>query len=255
MASLDERRLNRAARRLKEARYAIALTGAGISTPSGVPDFRSPGSGLWEQVDPLEVASIYSFRHHPERFYNWIRPLAGLTLTARPNPAHQALAALEAAGVLKAVITQNIDGLHQAAGSRRIIEVHGHLRQATCMHCYAHFPARPIIERFIEDGEVPRCPRCGGVIKPDVVLFGEQLPARAFYEAQQEARRCDLMLIVGSSLEVAPAGDLPLLAHEAGAHLILINREATHMDALAEAVFHADVAVVLPRLAARALAP
>jgi NAD-dependent deacetylase len=255
MASLDERRLNRAAQRLKQARYAVALTGAGISTPSGVPDFRSPGSGLWEQVDPLEVASIYSFRRHPERFYNWIRPLAGLTLTARPNPAHHALAALEAAGYLKAVITQNIDGLHQAAGSRRVIEVHGHLRQATCMHCYAHFPARPIIERFLEDGEVPRCPRCGGVIKPDVVLFGEQLPARAFYEAQQEARRCDLMLIVGSSLEVAPAGDLPLLAHEAGAHLILINRDATHMDALAEAVFHADVAVVLPRLAARALAP
>lgn len=255
MVSVDERRLNRAARRLKEARYAIALTGAGISTPSGVPDFRSPGSGLWEQVDPLEVASMYSFRRHPERFYHWIRPLAGLTLTARPNPAHQALAALEAAGRLKAVITQNIDGLHQAAGSRRVIEVHGHLRQATCMRCYAHFPARPIIERFVEDGEVPRCPHCGGVIKPDVVLFGEQLPVRAFYEAQQEARRCDLMLVVGSSLEVAPAGDLPLLAHAGGAHLILINREATPMDALAEAVFHADVAVVLPRLAARVLAP
>ncbi len=252
---MDDEPLSRAAQLLREAHYVIALTGAGISTPSGVPDFRSPGSGLWERVDPMEVASIYSFRREPQRFYDWIRPLAGLMTLAQPNPAHRALADLEARGHLMAVITQNIDGLHQAAGSKHVIEVHGSLRQATCLQCYRRIPARPVIEQFIRDGEVPHCPACGGVLKPDIILFGEQLPVQALYQARQEAYRCDLMLIAGSSLEVAPAGDLPLLAHSNGARLILVNLEPTLLDPLADAVFHADVADILPRLVAQVVGP
>jgi len=252
---MDDESLSQAAQLLREAHYVVALTGAGISTPSGVPDFRSPGSGLWEQVDPMEVASIYSFRREPQRFYDWIRPLAGLMALAQPNPAHRALADLEARGHLMAVITQNIDGLHQAAGSKHVIEVHGNLRQATCLQCYRRIPARPVIEQFIRDGEVPHCPACGGVLKPDIILFGEQLPVQALYQAQQEAYRCDLMLIAGSSLEVAPAGDLPLLAHSAGARLILVNLEPTPLDSLADAVFHADVADILPRLVTQVVGP
>jgi NAD-dependent deacetylase len=253
MLSIDEHVLDRATTLLEKARYIIALTGAGISTPSGVPDFRSPESGLWEHDDPMEVASIYSFRRQPQCFYNWIRSLARQTLHAQPNPAHRALAALEGAGRLMSVITQNIDGLHQAAGSRRVIEVHGHLRGATCIQCFQRLAARPIMERFVADGEVPLCPSCGGVVKPDIILFGEQLPVQALHEAQQEARQCDVMLIAGSSLEVAPAGDLPLLAREIGARLILVNLGPTHLDALADVVLHADVADALPRLAARLL--
>jgi NAD-dependent deacetylase len=250
---MDQELLDRAISLLAGASSIVALTGAGISTPSGVPDFRSPGSGLWERADPLEVASIYSFRRQPQRFYDWIRPLAVLTLQAQPNPAHEALATLEAAGRLRSIVTQNIDGLHQAAGSRRVIEVHGHLRQATCIQCYQRLPARPIIERFVADGEVPRCGECGGVVKPDVILFGEQLPVQALHDAQQEAKRCDVLLVAGSSLEVAPVGDLPLLARDAGARLIFVNLEPTHLDSLADVVLHADVAEVLPRLAAALL--
>ncbi len=234
---------------LRRARYTVALTGAGISTRSGIPDFRSPRSGLWEQVNPAEVGSLYGFRHHPERFYHWIRPLARLILTASPNPAHLALARLERNGHLKSIITQNIDMLHERAGSRTIYEIHGHLRELTCIHCFAVFPAGPLVNTFVEAGQVPYCPRCGHVLKPNVILLGEQLPARALAAARREARQCDLMLVIGSSLEVYPAAELPLLAQRAGAALVFINLGSTALDPLADAVIHADVVDVLPRLA------
>lgn len=234
---------------LRRSRYAVALTGAGISTRSGIPDFRSPRSGLWEQANPAEVASLYGFRHHPERFYTWIRPLAHTILNARPNPAHVALARLERSGHLKSVITQNIDMLHAQAGSQTVYEIHGHLRELTCIHCFAHFPAEPRIQAFMESGEVPRCPHCGHVLKPDVILLGEQLPARALAAARREARQCDAMLVIGSSLEVYPAAELPLLARRAGATLVFINLGETTLDAVADIVIHADVVEVLPWLA------
>jgi NAD-dependent deacetylase len=240
----------RAAGLLRKARAAVALTGAGISTPSGIPDFRSPGSGLWEEFDPLEVASIDGFVQNPQAFYRWIRPLARIILQAVPNPAHRALAELEAGGWLQAVITQNIDLLHDRAGSRRVLEIHGHVRQATCLECHHAQPARPILERFVEDGRTPHCPDCGGVLKPNVVLFGEPLPAGLLAEAERLARRCDLMLVAGSSLEVAPAGDLPALARSHGARLMIVNREPTPMDDEAEVVIHGDVAEALPAILA-----
>lgn len=235
-----------AATLLREACHAVALTGAGISTPSGIPDFRSPQSGLWKQANPLEVASLSAFRRRPEAFYTWVRPLVEALLAARPNPAHTALAALESGGWLKAIITQNIDGLHQQAGSREVLELHGHLREAACLRCHRVLSAQSFLDDFLASGEVPHCPQCGGVIKPNVVLFGEQLPVAVLDAAMEHARQADLMLVAGSSLEVAPASHLPLLAHKHGGHLIIVNLTPTPIDDLADVVIHGDVAEVLP---------
>ena len=240
--------ITRAARLLRQAAYTVALTGAGHSTPSGIPDFRSPESGLWTRVDPLAVASLFAFRVRPQDFYDWIRPLARVMLEAQPNPGHHALAQLEKAGLLKSVITQNIDGLHQRAGSLRVHEVHGHMREATCIHCYRVVPAESLIEEFLEEGQVPRC-TCGGVMKPNVILFGEQLPLNALTAARQDTRACDLMLVIGSSLTVEPVSDLPLMALGHGAKLVIVNYQPTHLDERADVVIHADLADVMPRIA------
>ena len=239
----------RAQELLARAKRVVALTGAGISTASGIPDFRSANSGEWQRVDPFEVASIYAFRRRPEDFYQWIHPIAKKTVEAQPNAAHLALAQLEAYGPLQAVITQNIDMLHSRAGSSQVFEVHGHLREVTCLRCYTIFPADAHLQRFISTAEVPRCELCAGVLKPNVILFGEQLPVKVLNESKKLARSCDLMLVAGSSLEVAPAGDLPHLAVGSGARLIIVNLEPTYIDHLADIVIHADVVDVLPRLA------
>lgn len=241
--------IQRAADLIRNARHAVALTGAGISTPSGIPDFRSPASGLWTWVDPMAVASIWAFRTRPEAFYEWVRPLARQMRSAKPNAAHRALAQLESTGHLHAVITQNIDNLHQRAGSKLVLELHGHLREATCVRCYTVVPALDIIDQFIADGQVPVC-ACGGILKPNVILFGEMLPVDVLLEAEREARRCDVMLVAGSSLEVTPAADLPLTARQHGAQIIIVNYQPTPVDSQASVVIHADVAYVLPRIAA-----
>ncbi|MCB8938436.1 MAG: NAD-dependent deacylase [Ardenticatenaceae bacterium] len=240
----------RAVELLRQAKTVVALTGAGVSTPSGIPDFRSPESGVWDQVDPMEVASIYAFRHDPDAFFNWIRPLASTILNAQPNPAHIALASLEANGRLKATITQNIDLLHTRAGSRTVYEVHGSLQKATCQGCHTQVDGWPLLQALVKTTQIPRCQSCGHLLKPNVILFGELLPALTMHLAQQVARQCDLMLVAGSSLEVAPAGDLPLLAKQAGARLIIVNLQPTHMDRAADLVFREDVAELLPQLAA-----
>jgi len=234
---------------LRKSRHAVALTGAGISTPSGIPDFRSPESGLWERADPFQVASIYAFRQRPQDFYDWIHPLTKKTLAAQPNPAHVALAQLEQYGPIKAVITQNIDMLHTRAGSETVLEVHGHMRELTCLRCYDIVPSEAVLQEFIETGEAPHC-SCGGVLKPNVILFGEQLPMRTMNRSKKQAQLCDLLLVAGSSLEVAPAGDLPAMAYETGSRLIIVNYDETHADQMADVVIHADVVDVLPRLAA-----
>ncbi len=239
---------------LSHASYAIALTGAGISTPSGIPDFRSPGSGLWNQVNPMDVASIIAFRQHPETFYDWVRPLAGKILNAEPNPAHYALAQLEAAGKLKTIITQNIDGLHQAAMSRDVLEVHGHIRSATCVRCYKSFDAQPVMQALMDGDTVPTCNVCGGPLKPDVILFGEQLPVEPLLQARHAATKADVILVVGSSLEVAPVSDLPYEALAHGAKLIIINFQPTYLDDRAAVVIHHDVTEVLPEITKRVIA-
>lgn len=234
---------------LRHANHATALTGAGHSTRSGIPDFRSPGSGLWKISNPAEVASLHGFRLHPEHFYNWIRPFARTILHAEPNAAHIALAQMESTGTLKSIITQNIDMLHSRAGSQQVIEIHGHLREVTCIHCFAVYPADEHIYRFLDDGEIPMCPACGHVLKPNVILYGEQLPAQALTAARQQTRTCDVMLVAGSSLEVFPAADLPVQAKRNGASLIFINLSPTEFDPLADVVIHADVTDILPQIA------
>ncbi len=233
---------------LRRAEHMVVLTGAGYSTPSGIPDFRSPQSGLWERYNPAEVASLYGFRLHPERFYDWMRPLARLLLEAEPNAAHYALAQLEARGKLSSVITQNIDMLHTRAGSQTVYELHGHLREMTCIHCFASYPAETYITHFLENGALPRCEKCGHVLKPDVILFGEQLPAHTLAAARREARQCDVMLVAGSSLEVYPAAELPAMAQHFGATVILVNLTPTAFDPQADVVLHADIAEVIPQL-------
>lgn len=232
---------------LQTAKYAVALTGAGISTPSGIPDFRSPGKGLWERANPMEVASLSTFRHHPERFYDWLRPLMRATWNAQPNPAHYALAELESKGILKAVLTQNIDGLHQRAGSKAVFEVHGSLMTISCIRCQATHASQRYRQELLEKTGLPRCPACGAVLKPDIVLFEEMLPEEVWSASEEHALRSDLFLVVGSSLEVVPAAYLPHDALKNGARLVIVNLTPTHLDDEAAVVIHGDAAKILPQ--------
>jgi NAD-dependent deacetylase len=233
---------------VKASRRAVILTGAGISTPSGIPDFRSPESGLWQRYDPFEVASLTAFRYHPEKFFAWLYPLAKTIFDAQPNPAHNELARLEQTGIIQAIITQNIDRLHQRAGSRNVVEVHGTLDTMTCIGCFQQVESEPYTRAFIEEHIIPRCPGCHQVLKPDIVLFGEQLPHRAWLRAVEACKNCDLMLVAGSSLEVLPVASLPMKAVENGAHLIIINRTKTYIDVRADVVFGEDVSIIIPQI-------
>lgn len=239
-----------AATLLKNAHRAVVLTGAGVSTPSGIPDFRTPGSGMWDNADPHVVASMYNFRIKPQLFYNWIRPVAHTLLTAKPNPAHHAIATLEELGIVQAVVTQNIDMLHTRAGSQTVHEVHGTIASGTCLHCYTRYPVTDFVEEFIATGQIPRCPHDDAMIKPDVVLFGEALPRKPFQAAQRATKCADVMIVAGSSLEVAPVSNLPEMALVHGARLIVVNREETYIDRQAAVVLRADVAEALPAIVA-----
>lgn len=238
--------VERAASMLVEARRTVVLTGAGISTPSGIPDFRSPREGLWAQTEPEDVASLRAFMRDPGAFVAWLRPLLTRILQAEPNPAHRALAALEQAGLVQAIITQNIDGLHQKAGSRSVTELHGNLREIFCLAC-----RRRYLAPRIPPGTPPRCD-CGGVLKPNTVLFGEALPPAALERALREAAGCGCLLVVGTSALVQPAASLPSIAREHGAWVIEVNLERS--AAAAELFLEGPAGVVLPQLAARVLA-
>jgi NAD-dependent deacetylase len=234
---------------LRKAKYSVVLTGAGISTHSGIPDFRSEGTGLWSRDEPMEVASLNTFRTDPERFFVWFRPLASQIFNAAPNPAHVALAELERAGRVQSIITQNIDALHHKAGSKNVIEMHGTLRTLSCTQCFRTAEAEDFLKPFMEQGVLPRCPSCNALLKPDVILFGEQLPQKAWFEAQRQSRQCDLMLVAGSSLEVLPVAGLPMQAIDRGAHLVILNNAPTYLNVRADVVIQQDVAAVLPAIA------
>ncbi len=245
---LFEQAIQSAARYLRNARHAIAFTGAGISTPSGIPDFRSQGSGLWRKSDPMKVASLSSFRHTPQVFFDWLRPLAQYIDRATPNPAHLALAQMEQAGILKAVITQNIDGLHQRGGSQTVLEVHGSLTTLVCMHCHSTYPLEDFLPAFLQDGTLPLCSDCQHILKPDFVLFEEMLPRETWLAAQQHCEEADVVLIAGSALEVMPAASLPMIAADHGAVVLINNYTPTFLDEQAAVLLPADVAEVLPRI-------
>jgi NAD-dependent deacetylase len=227
----------------------VALTGAGVSAESGIPTFRGAG-GLWTKFDPVKVSSIDTFLADPSVYWQAAKERGNIALAAKPNPAHEALAAMEAAGRLVAVVTQNTDGLHQAAGTRHVIELHGSGRTVECLECGRREPRSEVQARL--DVEMPpRCRHCGGgPLKPTVVLFGEAMPQAAVQEAYGLAEQADVMLVVGSSLVVYPAADIPLVAIRAGAPMVVINAEPTPFDRLAEVVIHGRAGEVLPEIAA-----
>jgi NAD-dependent deacetylase len=221
--------VDRLAELVRESRRTVALTGAGVSVPSGIPDFRTPETGMWANVDPMEVAHIDVFERDPARFWSYYRPRFQALGDKRPNAAHEALAELERRGLVEGVITQNIDRLHRAAGSREVVEVHGSIATSTCRACGASFGIEEVEALFGEDG-IARCADCGGAVKPDVVLFGELLPEGAMRRAQELAEGADLMLCVGSSLVVHPVAGLPALTVELGGRLAIVTKGPTPYD-------------------------
>jgi len=229
---------------------AIVFTGAGVSTESGIPDFRGP-SGLWRRIPP-EVFSIDYFLEEPGEVWRLYAELHSVLAAARPNPAHKAIARLEELGLIEAVVTQNIDGLHQAAGSRRVLELHGTGRYAVCLGCGRRIPIEEALAAGRERGWPPRCPGCSGLLKPDAVFFGEPLPRGVLEEAFRLARRARVVLVVGSSLQVYPAALVPEEAARHGARLAIVNLEPTPLDWRAEVVVRERAGRFLPLVAREA---
>ncbi len=235
VAGSDEHRaaVERLAALLREAAgAAVVLSGAGVSVPSGIPDFRSPETGRWANVDPMEVAHIEVFERDPARFWSYYRPRFQQLGDKRPNAAHTAIAELERRGLVRAVITQNIDRLHRAAGSREVVEVHGSIAASSCRDCGASYELETV-EGLFDAAGIARCPACGGPLKPDVVLFGELLPAAAIERAGALAEEAELMICVGSSLVVHPVAGLPSLTLERGGSLAVVTKGETPYDEVA----------------------
>src|SRR4051794_10534528 len=230
----------------------VVLTGAGVSTESGIPDFRSR-TGLWAEFDPMEYATISAFRRNPVKVWDFYAQRCDFLARAEPNPAHHALTALERAGVVRALITQNIDMLHERAGSRDVIEVPAPTRPSSCLDCGERLALRDVLE-LLRDAPAPPCPRCGRILKPDVVMFGELLPPAAIDRAFELAQRAALLLVVGSSLEVYPVAGLPRDTLAAGGRLAIVNRGTTPYDADAtlriDAAAGATLAAVADELSA-----
>lgn len=215
--------LNKIAKLIKESSYVVALTGAGVSVASGIPDFRSP-QGLWSKYPPEIYATYSSFLKNPKYFWEMVWETLEPLTKAQPNPAHQALAWLEKAGILKAIITQNIDGLHQSSGSNKVVELHGNFQNVTCLNCQNKLSFQEVVST--QKGTLPPpCPSCQGILKSDVTLFGEPIKKKTLQEAFKLASSCDLLLILGTSLTVYPAGYLPKIAQKNGASIVIINSD------------------------------
>jgi NAD-dependent deacetylase len=243
-------RVERLASLIREAGSVVALTGAGISVPSGIPDFRSPGTGLWENVDPMEVAHIDAWRADPERFWHFYGSRFQTLEGKAPNGAHEALVELERRGRLDAIITQNIDRLHRRAGSRRLIEVHGSIDTSSCLDCGAAYPIAQVRARLADSPvSVPACD-CGQPLKPDVVLFGEWLPQAALEEAYALAAGADVLLCVGSSLEVHPIAQLPGVTRQNGGAVAIVTQGPTPWDGRAAVRLDGDVVAELQAVVA-----
>jgi len=234
---------------VRESSSTVVLSGAGISVPSGIPDFRTPETGLWANVDPMEVAHIDVFERDPARFWSYYRPRFQSLGDKRPNAAHEAVAELERRGLVAGVITQNIDRLHRAAGSRNVVEVHGSIETSSCVRCAAVFDLDQVEGLFDTDG-VAVCSTCGGPVKPDVILFGELLSESAMARARDLAERAELMICVGSSLAVYPVAGLPQLTLERGGRLAVVTAGETPYDGDAELKLGGDVVDELEALVA-----
>lgn len=242
MTTLDLQAIELLADWWLQASYRVVLTGAGISTESGLPDFRSP-QGLWKGRDPQQLASLSALYHNTKEFYEFYRMRLASMGKANPNNGHRILACLQKEMLLNAIITQNVDGLHQRAGAGRVIELHGSLRETLCLSCRHTYPSAVLTEM-----EIPTCSQCGGLLKPGVILFGESLPPEAIRQADMETRRAKVFLVVGSSLEVSPANYYPLLARDVGAKVVIINMERTYLDDQADLLIRGKAGEILGHL-------
>jgi NAD-dependent deacetylase len=231
---------------IRERGPCVVLTGAGVSTESGIPDFRSP-TGIWADFDPLEYASLDAFRRDPEKVWRFYAPRFAVLTDAEPNAAHRALAELERRGLVRAIVTQNIDLLHERAGSHEVVEVHGSIRTSTCPACGAVHPLAEVVA-LLDSAGAPACAQCGAVLKPDVVFFGEQLPVAAIDRAYALAREAGLLLVVGSTLEVWPVAELPLVTQGEGGSVAIVNQGPTAMDDRADLRIEGSAGKTLERV-------
>jgi NAD-dependent deacetylase len=245
--STDQEAVAKIGHYLAESKQAIAFTGAGVSTESGIADFRSPG-GIWSKYQPVYYRDFLSSEDARRQYWKMKKEGYPELKMARPNEGHRALAQLEASGILIAVITQNIDGLHQEAGSRRVLELHGTSRNCLCLDCNARFSPDEIQERLEAGVEVPRCDHCGGLLKSATISFGQALPADVLAEAFDLSMSTDLILALGSSLVVEPAASIPLQARNNGARLVIINRTETPLDGMADVVIHKSIGETMSRV-------
>ena len=239
-------KIRKSAELLLNSKSAIALTGAGVSTESGIPDFRGD-NGIWDKYKPEIYANINSFIKNPQKFWQMAEKVAPKLFTAKPNPGHIALAELENMDILKAIITQNIDELHQKAGAVLVYEVHGNINRFSCFGCRASYTKKQVMRKLKKEKSYPpKCDICAAPLKPSVVLFGESLPTFEIYQSQALSQKADVMLIAGSSLLVAPVCDLPAYTLREGGKLIIVNDRPTHLDEKADIVIHHKTGTILP---------
>ena len=242
----EREKIRRAAELLLNSKSAIALTGAGVSTESGIPDFRGEG-GIWEKYKADIYGSIEGFIKDPSKFWEMAQKIAPTLFTAEPNPGHIAIAELENMDILKAIITQNIDELHQKAGAVLVYEVHGSINRFNCFGCRASYEKKQVLRKLKKEKDYPpKCDVCTAPLKPSVVLFGEPLPSFEIYQSQALSKKADVMLIAGSSLTVAPVCDLPIYTLKDGGKLIIINEDPTDLDEKAEIVIRNKTGIILP---------
>jgi NAD-dependent deacetylase len=243
-----EKKIEKFAELIVEAENIVALTGAGMSTESGIPDFRSPDTGLWTKVDPGEVASIQSYVANPEKNVKFLLELGMTIFKAKPNQGHKALTKLQKMGKLEGVMTQNIDGLHQRAGTKNVIELHGTANEAICMKCNEIYPITTFVNQIVQGESQPTCEQCGGLLKPNTIFFGEALESDVLQKADQMIGGCDLLIVLGSSLLVYPVAFYPQRVVATGAKLAIINLQRTNMDTQAEVAIHEKIGKILPKI-------
>lgn len=232
---------------IKSSKYLVALTGAGVSTLSGIPDFRTDKSGIWDRYDQSKIFNIDYFKKNPREFYKFAKECIFTIKNCKPGIAHQLLAHLEDIGYLKSIATQNIDGLHQSAGSKKVFELHGSPINAHCLTCQKIF-TQDDVENKLNHSDVPYCDDCNGIIKPDIVFYGEMLPIQAINNSFSEAEKCDMMLVLGTSLVVFPAAYLPEIAIKKKAKVIILTKQPTPIDELAELVINDELTLICSEL-------
>lgn len=233
-----------------QAKKIVVFTGAGVSTESGIPDFRSPG-GIWDKYDPDEFTIQKFLSSAKARRKHWkMLSESSLITETKPNPAHYAIAELDRLGKLDCVITQNVDNLHQKAGvpENKVFELHGNMKWTICLSCHQRFPTEELLQRIKQEPDVLACPNCQGILKPDVVLFGEVLPEKTLTEATRRSQNCDLLIIIGSTLVIYPAAYIPMYAKNAGAKLAIINLSDTPLDHYATLVIHGKAGEIMSRV-------